>query len=210
MLPAIENALLDLSVELSIDEIPIVDAPAERLWLWSDLHLSDPSTVLTWNRPFRDVEQMNHHLLRNWERRVGAEDTIIVVGDVAHPDAWLDTRLMRDLQDCPGQRWLVVGNHDRDREALGRAGFTRICAAAICGTDPPLVLTHIPLVKVPAGTVNVHGHLHKAPPISDEHLNVSVEHTDYAPVGAAYLLDVVRRRAGQRRRERPARVRLSL
>ena len=32
----------------------------------------------------------------------------------------------------------------------------------LCATDPPLVLTHIPLLMVPAGAVNVHGHLHRA------------------------------------------------
>ena len=53
----------------------------------------------------------------------------------------------------------------------------------MCATDPPLVLTHIPLLKVPAGAVNVHGHLHRAAGPTNRHVNVSVEHTDYAPRG---------------------------
>ena len=60
----------------------------------------------------------------------------------------------------------------------------------MCATDPPMMLTHIPLLKVPAGAVNVHGHLHRAARPTDQHINVSVEHTDYAPVGLTYVLEL--------------------
>jgi calcineurin-like phosphoesterase family protein len=90
---------------------------------------------------------MNRHLLRNWRRRVGAGDTVICLGDVAHPDAWRDDRLVLDLAECPGERLLVLGNHDRDVPALRRTGFQKTCRTALCATDPPLVLTHIPLLK---------------------------------------------------------------
>ena len=40
--------------------------------------------------------------------------------------------------------------------------------------DPPLLLTHIPLVKVPLGAVNVHGHIHQAPVTDTPHINVCV------------------------------------
>ena len=40
---------------------------------------------------------MNHHLLREWTRRVHADDTIICLGDVAHLDAWRDRRLVSCL-----------------------------------------------------------------------------------------------------------------
>ena len=71
--------------------------------------------------------------------------TVICLGDVAHPDAWRDDRLVLDLAECPGERLLVRGNHDRDVPALRRAGFHKTCRTALCATDPPLVLTHIPL-----------------------------------------------------------------
>ncbi|MYN63781.1 MAG: hypothetical protein F4X11_01930 [Acidobacteria bacterium] len=44
--------------------------------------------------------------------------------------------------------------------------------------DPPLVLTHVPLVQVPHGAVNVHGHMHEQEsPTPNRHVNVSVEQT---------------------------------
>ena len=173
--------------------IPIISSPPERTWIWSDLHLADRSVLTAWNRPFRNIEEMNHHLLREWSRRVHADDTIICLGDVAHPDAWSNRRLVLDVRNCPGERILVLGNHDHDTEGLHDAGFTSMCIAALCATDPPLALSHLPLRTVPPTAINVHGHIHAGEAPSRRHFNVSVERTDYAPVGLTWVLERVRR-----------------
>ena len=135
--PVLENVLVEMLVDLPADaDVPIVASAPERTWLWSDLHLSDPSVLLGWGRPFRSVEEMNRHLLRNWRRRVGSDDTIICLGDVGHPDAWRDDRLVLDVVERPGERLLVLGNHDRDVPALRRADFHKTCRTALCATDP--------------------------------------------------------------------------
>ena len=56
--------------------------------------------------------------------------------------------------------------------------------------EPPLLLTHVPLLQVPAGCINVHGHVHgKQPPSSNRHINVNVEQLNYRP---ARLSDIRR------------------
>ena len=205
--PVLEDVLVELLVDLPADaDVPIVASAPERTWLWSDLHLSDPSVLMGWGRPFHSVEEMNRHLLGNWTRRVDDGDTIICLGDVAHPDAVRDDQLVLDVAECPGERLLVLGNHDRDIGGLRRAGFHKTCRTALCSTAPPLVLTHIPLRKVPAGAVNIHGHLHRVAGPTDRHVNLAVEHTDYAPVGLSYVLELARRR----REPRVATLRLDL
>ena len=50
-------------------------------------------------------------------------------------------------------------------------------------TDPPLLVTHVPLVVVPDGCVNVHGHHHDFRPLeTGPWINVSVEQTAYRPL----------------------------
>ncbi len=95
--PVLENVLVELRVDPADADVPIIASAPERTWIWSDLHLSDPSVLLGWGRPFRSVEEMNWLLLRNWRRRVETGDTVICLGDVAHPDAWRDDRLVLDL-----------------------------------------------------------------------------------------------------------------
>ena len=65
----------------------VLRTPPERTWLWSDLHLSDRAALEAWKRPFRHTRELDRRLLREWRRAVKPGDTIICLGDVAHPDA---------------------------------------------------------------------------------------------------------------------------
>ena len=177
--------------------VHIITSLPEKTWIWSDLHFADRGVVEAFNRPFRNVDRMNRHLVREWRRRVQADDTIICLGDVGHPDAWRDRRLMLDIMDCPGERVLVLGSHDWDREALRKVGFTTQCSLALYAGDPPLALSHVPLRRIPPTTVNVHGHLHEGVEPTVRHVNVAVEQTDYRPVGLSWVLDKARRRQSE-------------
>ena len=54
---------------------------------------------------------------------------------------------------------------------------------AVSLSDPPLLVTHVPLVVVPDGCVNVHGHHHDFRPLeTGPWINVSVEQTGYRPL----------------------------
>ena len=62
-----------------------------------------------------------------------------------------------------------------------------------------LILTHSPLQRVPADTVNLHGHIHAAPAPTRHHRNLSVERTGYQPIRLSELLTTdLRRRARDR------------
>ena len=91
----------------------------------------------------------------------------------------------------PGEKLLVAGNHDVGGPGKNY-GFDAAYPTLVCETEPALLLTHEPLTAVPAGTVNVHGHLHgalaKAKALrSTRHLNVNCELTAYQPVRLAEL-----------------------
>ena len=137
----------------------IIRTPAET-WVWSDLHLGHAAAVGNFRRPFEGVEAMNRHLLGEWRRCVRPDHTIICLGDVADLSLRSDPRLVLDLQAYPGERVLILGNHDLDREDLREAGFTTQYDVAIYDADPPLALSHEPVPTVPRGALNLHGHLH--------------------------------------------------
>ena len=99
---------------------------------------------------------------------------------------------MLDVRNCPGERILVLDNHDHDTRGLQDAGFSTMCFAALYASNPPLALSHLPLRRVPPTAVNVHGHIHKAKAPSRRHVNVSVERTEYAPVGLTWVLEQAR------------------
>ena len=101
-------------------------------------------------RLFRDVEHVNRNLLVRWRQRVRPGDRLFCLGDVVQFDLWFDLGFAVDLAACPGERPLIIGNHDVDQfEELGPAGFGRQYAAAVFAISPLLVLTHVPLHEVP-------------------------------------------------------------
>ena len=177
-----------LAWRMGREPIPVVETDPERTWIWSDLHLGDEGCRVAWQRPFRDVRTMNRELLAAWRRRVRPGDTVICLGDVAHPDYWRERRNVLDVLECPGERILVLGNHDVRHEAeLAGAGFSRRHVAALTDTSPRLALAHIPLRRPPITAWNVHGHTHgESQP--GRRTNVSVEVTGYVPRKLADVL----------------------
>ena len=45
---------------------------------------------------------------------------------------------MNEIRSCPGDRILVLGNHDGNAHGLRLLGFTVQHTLALCATDPPL------------------------------------------------------------------------
>ena len=91
---------------------------------------------------------------------------------------------------------VVQSNHDVDPVNQVRPlEVDRTAVTLAAPGDPPLLLTHVPLLQVPAGWVNVHGHVHqKESPNRNRHLNVSVEQLRRT-CGASCVCSVLRRRA---------------
>ena len=90
-----------------------------------------------------------------------SDDGGLCLGDVTddgealahHQDWW---------RRAPGTKWLVLGNHDVDPINQVRPfEAERRTVTLYAAGDPPLLLTHVPLLQVPHGAVNVHGHVHE-------------------------------------------------
>ena len=90
---------------------------------------------------------------------------------------------------------LVLGNHDVDPiNKIRLLDIQRTALALAAPGDPPLLLTHVPLIQVPHGAVNVHGHIHDKPaPTPHHHINVSVEQLGYAPANLKDIRRLARR-----------------
>ena len=56
---------------------------ARRTWLFSDPHFDHANIIRYCERPFKDVEEMNETLLRNYRELVGPDDGVYFLGDMA-------------------------------------------------------------------------------------------------------------------------------
>ena len=184
----------------AIDELPgtVLDAPDGTVLTWSDLHLGHARIIELAGRPFADVARMDTALWEALEEASDPGSTLVIVGDVAMRAA-LDEATWNRIAKIPArEKHLVVGNHDVTGAGTLRVkGFDGVWSVMTSPGDPPLVWSHVPLAEVPDGHVNVHGHMHDAPPERTAHINVAVEQLRYAPVRLGRLRPLAQALAGQ-------------
>ena len=115
---------------------------------------------------------MDKRLFGVWRRTVRPDDTIICLGDVVFSGLWGKRR--KRVVAAPGRRKILVfGNHELGVAGVAVPGFDEIYSVLYADSDPPLLMTHFPLRRVPKECVNVHGHLHSAKVRgSTRHINV--------------------------------------
>ena len=159
-------------------------ADGTRLWIWSDLHFDDERIRWRAKRPFRTIDAMNGTLRDHWREAVAPSDTVVCAGDLGGRRNILG-RWKPPCGNLPGRKVVVLGNHDftRFRWRERPMGADATVMTLVIHTDPPLLVTHVPLVAVPDGCVNVHGHHHDFRPLgTGPWINVSVEQTGYRPL----------------------------
>ena len=168
-------AVLEASGRLLGARLPPADE--HRTWVFSDPHFEHEASVAIFGRPFRHCHHGDGYLLEQWTRDVLDHDTVICLGDVTmnRPTDGLIDRLRRR----PGRKILVAGNHDNAHIRRLRRGFDEVAACAHLRGKPHLLFTHVPLGEVPAGCVNVHGHVHRKTSVDERRINVCVEQIGY-------------------------------
>lgn len=129
------------------------------IWFTSDLHLGHRSVISMCERPFSSVEEMNETLIRNFNACVKQNDTVYILGDIAHripveTANWLISRLN-------GKKILCKGNHDKKYEEQLFEGIYDFLQ--IKEKDVNISLMHYPMMSWPKshhGSLHLHGHIH--------------------------------------------------
>lgn len=162
-------------------ELPLNDKN-RKIWVWSDQHFYHKNIIEFSERPYESLEQMNEHLIANYNEYVGENDICIWVGDIGLKGTTILNEL---LSRCNGYKILVIGNHDFNGKKLRKLAFDEThLIYTINYPDVNLVFTHYPMENIPWPWVNIHGHLHVFPNPDTGHLlhiNVNCEVQAYRP-----------------------------
>lgn len=143
-------------------------------------------------RPWDDPEEMDEYMVKAWNEIVKPNDKVYHLGDVV-----INRRCLKIMSRLNGDKILIRGNHDIFRDDEYREYFREIRAYHVMNG---CLLSHVPVHEASLGRfgVNIHGHLHSNRvklPVSVEngktiygdeidvrYHNVSVEHTNFAPI----------------------------
>ncbi len=119
-------------------------------------------------RPFDTVEQMNEHMLRQWNRKITNADTVYILGDLAFRGK--NDALIALVAQLRGKKVLVKGNHDDLSDYRYKQIFAEVCERkeltdCFDGRAYKLVLDHFPILMWNGqhrGTILLYGHTHNS------------------------------------------------
>lgn len=162
-----------------------------RQFFTSDHHFGHSNIIRFCDRPFRDVDEMNEELIRRWNARIGPDDEVYHLGDLALMSAEGFHALMARLN---GTKYLIVGNHDST--ALGAKKWFKWVKEyhELKVSDPErpggvqrIVLFHYAMRVWRGdhrGTWHLYGHSHNNLPEKADQLSfdIGVDANDYYPL----------------------------
>ena len=169
------------------------------------------------NRDFIDATDMNEAIIHNWNEKVGPDDTVYHLGDIAmlhtRPSKLADEKIFEVLNQLNGHLILVKGNHDSrelfkylDRHNYDFGGKPKFefhdVGVLIKMNHRQYYLTHYPMMLgIVKQIINVHGHLHRYTVPIKENVNVGPDSGDLdylkdpvpfgAPLSTAELEEIV-------------------
>ncbi len=158
------------------------------IYFTSDLHFGHEAIIKLANRPFSSVEEMNEKIIENFNSVVKQEDTVYLLGDLAHRiDADVANVLIKRLQ---GHKILIKGNHDLKYDTnlfewISNYKEFFYAKRLFCLMHYPLLAWHNNF----RGSFMIHGHIHQTREYNEENrrnhilrYDVGVDANDYKPV----------------------------
>lgn len=162
----------------------------QATWLLADPHFGHEGIIRSCSRPFLDsagrpdVRLMNQTMADAWRKVVKPGDDIIVVGDFAH--RMPVDQLQKLFASLPGNKHLVVGNHDTKESGTLDLPWTSVRDLAFVSIDGTrCVLCHYALRSWPGirrGALMLYGHHHGRLGGNKQSMDIGVDVMGFSPV----------------------------
>ena len=173
----------------------------EGLWFTSDTHFNHANILKFTNRPFENIAEHDEALIKNWNDRVGNDDTVFHLGDFCFGSP---QKIMEIREKLNGNIILIRGNHDVKnlQRSLWSLFEDVVYQARILVDDRTVYLNHFPFLCFAHGSfdlygdrysINLFGHVHSGPNCTTDdnsrlsmlyptQYDVGVDNNNYAPI----------------------------
>jgi len=143
-------------------------------------------------RGFKDEEEMNKHIVKEWNSVVSKKDVTYILGDITMEKAsqyyWLN--------ELNGIKKVILGNHDEPQhvpELLKHVNNVAAMKYLKHKEFGNIILSHAPIHPCELEyrfNINIHGHVHENTLPDKCYINVSAEVIDYKPKLLSELINV--------------------
>lgn len=142
----------------------------------ADWHAGHKNVLKYCNRPFANVDEMNHTLITNHNEVVSNDDYFIHVGDFTLGSTAYAQDIIRQLN---GEKLFLIGSHDYWMKRKG----LQMWEGTINGEY--LIANHYPMHVWPRSHYNswhIFGHCHSTLKLDGKRYDVGVDNNNYYPV----------------------------
>ena len=129
-------------------------------------------------RGFSCADEMNEHIVNQWNKVVNKKDTTYILGDLTMEKANYEI-----LNRLNGIKHIVLGNHDEGQHTKILQQYVNKIAGMV-NYKKEFILTHCPIHPCELEyrfKYNIHGHVHENTLPDKRYINVSAEVIDYTP-----------------------------
>lgn len=117
-----------------------------NIYFTSDWHLFHTNVLKFDNRPFQDIHHMHRVLINNYNSTVSEGDICYFLGDMG---MCKPNKMEPIISQLKGIKILILGNHDKSKNAMLRIGFHAILNGAVLEiANKRVTLSHCPLQGV--------------------------------------------------------------
>lgn len=176
------------------------------IYFTADTHFYHSNIIKYCNRPFKNIEEMNETLIRNWNSIVKPNDSVYVIGDFV----WTYNKnainnILYVINRLNGYIYLIKGSHDfferNDLEMLGaetkKLKIYKDSIVIIKIKDKEIVLCHYSMRVWPKshyGSWHLFGHTHGKLGGWGKSFDVGVDCWDYSPLSFDEVVETMNRR----------------
>lgn len=181
----------------------------QNVWFASDYHFCHSNIIKYDNRPFANVQEMDHTLIENWNELVDVNDTVIYMGDLCFDRSGGAAKSIVDQLN--GNIHFVLGNHDKEKDIRKLGRFETVSDyinLSILDEENPrkyqgIMIMHYPILswdKSHHGEWHLHGHCHQSlVPNNPEYykrkvLDMGCNGWDYKPVSYTQIKEIMKNR----------------
>ena len=166
------------------------------IYFTADLHFCHEKIIRQCNRPFKEVQEMNEKLIKNWNSVVLPDDEVYILGDVTMKGP---EQAFAVLSRLAGKKYLIKGNHDYFADNPEWQQYAWVFQWVkvyyeLVWNNQKFVLFHYPIAEWAdyfKGAIHLHGHQHNKPVYNHQQLlasllryDVGVDANGFKPVSA--------------------------
>lgn len=167
----------------------------KNIWFSADLHLGHCNIIYYCNRPFKNIEEMDNTIIKNFTNLLQDGDTLYILGDLSFKSNYSEN-FLRIIKNIGVEIHFIIGNHDGNNLKI----LDKYCDSVQDIKEIKIDGIYITLCHYPMrswnhsfhGAWQLFGHVHGRLKMNTKQYDIGVDCNDFKPVSYNQLKKIMK------------------